>query len=189
MTKIVLGIIATNEELPLSKFLPGLSEAFKGDVIGIDYESTDKTPELFKEYCKYSITEPWPRDFSKAKNQLMGMAERVGYDWMLLLDADENMDVKKIPLLEKYIEQNPYSVYYFPRIGFLTEEIIEGSMDGFPDLQSRLFRLNSGFKYQEKTHCQLCVDGENVFELGEGCVIPDIFIYHYGGLKGPNQFF
>jgi glycosyltransferase involved in cell wall biosynthesis len=178
-----LGIIATNEEETLSKFLPALSEAFQKEVVGIDYGSTDKTPELFKEYCSLTVTKPWPRDFAVAKNALIELASHK-YDWLLLLDADETIDTKKVPLLQRYIDENEYDLYSFPRLGFYEEGVIEASQETFPDLQPRLFKLNAGFQYAYPYHTQLCKDGVNVYETRLSVVIPDVFIYHYCNLRG-----
>lgn len=187
MIKIALGIIATNEELPLSKFLPELSKAFNGEVIGIDYGSIDKTPELFKQYCKFTITETWPRDFSIAKNRLIQLAKDSGYDWLFILDADETLDSEKVPLLFQYAENDAYELYYLPRVSYVETGVIEANTRTFPDLQSRLFKLNSNFSYYFHVHTQLVKDGVNVYESNVGAVIPNIFIYHHANLKGPKS--
>lgn len=182
--KLAVGIISTNEEPMLLRHLPMISKTFEGEVVGIDFGSTDKTREIMDKYCKKVETLEWPRHFGNAKTLLITLAEKCGYDWLLVMDSDESLELNKVKMMKDCIENNFHTLYYLPRLGFNAENSIEGSLKTFPDLQARLFKLNEGYHYRHATHCQLCQgdDFKNVYELNKGAVLP-IFIYHYAGMK------
>lgn len=181
MKKICIGIIATNEEKILARFLPEMANGVL-DIIAIDFSSTDNTKGVLNTYCKKVITKKWANDFAKAKNLLIDFATNCGYEWLFILDADENFT--NTEHLKAIIEANPYELYYLPRIGFVDDTKIEASLGGFPDLQARVFSLNAGFRHRGKTHTQLYKDDAEVcvYDGKIGAVLP-FFIKHYAGTK------
>lgn len=186
--KLCLGIIATNEEYVLEKFLPDLSVAFGGEVVAIDYGSTDRTREIFDKYCKRVMTTTWTRNFGEAKTNLIKLAEGCGYGWIFLLDADEMIDLHYVSLIWECIEKNQYDVYYLPRFSYISPGILDGEIDHFPDLQARLFKLNVGYHYRNVRHCILCKGDDTAcaWELKYGAVIP-VTIFHYKGYKSEDD--
>ena len=188
MINLCLGLIATNEEPMLSRFLPDLSKAFKGDVVAIDYGSIDKTNEIFNKHSKVAIKRDWPNDFGKAKTELCKLAEDSGYDWLFLIDADETIDLTLVDKIKQCIEENPYDVYYMPRFSYVSPGVIDGSIGNYPDLQARLFKLNVGYHYRNIRHCILCKGDDTAcaWELNYGAVIP-VTIMHFKGYKGAEE--
>lgn len=180
--RICIGYIATNEEEMLRNFLPKIRKEF--EVVAIDYESTDKTKSVFRENRCHVKTMKWPNHFGEAKNNLINFATEKGYDWIFVLDADEIIDPKWAKQIERVINDNPYEVYYLPRLNFGGSSVIEASVDVFPDLQARLFKLNVGYHYRNPTHCQLYKNKEEkcAWELKDGCVLP-MYLLHFKGLK------
>jgi len=169
-------------------FLPDLSVYFKGEVVAIDYGSTDKTNEILNKYCKVVKTMPWPNNFGEAKTNVIKLAEENGYDWMFLIDADETIDLTLVDKIKMCIEENPYDVYYMPRFSYTSPGIIDARISNFPDLQARLFKLNVGYHYRNIRHCILCKGNDTAcaWELNYGAVIP-ITIMHYKGYKGVEE--
>ena len=182
--KLCCGIIATNEEQMLTRFLPSLSAMFNGDVVAIDYGSTDKTGELFKKYCKVVETRDWPNDFGIAKTNVVQLAERAGYEWMFLLDADEMISLSDLRTVKYCIENNNYTSYCCGRIHYSKENVICAGKLEFPDPQARIFKLNEGYYYKNVRHCSLYKEGDflTVWEMATFAWVP-IFIKHYRMLK------
>jgi len=178
--KLCLGLMATNEETMLSRFLPDLSKAFDGEVVAINYGSTDGTKKILDENCKFVKTMEWPRNFGQAKTNVIKLAEESDYEWMFFIDADETVKSEDIQIIKDCIESNTYEMYFMPRIHFRSDNVIEGHLDRFPDMQARLFRLNMGFYYQNVRHCSLYRESKPLtcWEEKEGPVIP-VFIRHY----------
>jgi len=186
--KLACGIMSTNEEFMLGKFLSNISEQFNGEVIGIDFGSTDKTREIMDKYCKHVETHEWIRDFGKAKNMLIEIAEREGYDWLFILDSDENLTKGSVKSIIEVIENNEHEIYYLPRLGFTSENSIEGHIDCFPDFQARLFKLKKGFHHRSPIHTNLYRNDNTAccWENKEGAFLP-IFIHHYANLKPKEE--
>jgi len=182
--RLACGIIAKDEELMFSKYLPNISEQFNKEIICLDFESKDNTNALASLYSTIVERHPWPNDFGKAKNMLIKVAQEKGYEWMFILDADESIPEGSISLIRQIIEQNTHDIYYFPRLGFTSENVIEGSSECFPDLQARLFKLNVGYHHREQVHTMLYKDKDEhcAWKMGYGAVIP-IYIYHHVGAK------
>lgn len=186
--KLCLGLIATNEEVMLLRHLPKLSGYFEGEVVAVDYGSTDNTNKILTKYCKYVHKDIWPDDFGKAKTNLINLAERAGYDWMFLLDADEFITAKDLKIVKYCIENNDYESYCVARVHYYKEDIICAGSEEFPDPQARIFKLNCGYHYRSPRHCSL-YKGNNtksVWEIGEFAWIP-IYIQHYRMLKPKKE--
>jgi glycosyltransferase involved in cell wall biosynthesis len=100
MNRLTLSMIVRDAE----KWLPACLESVRGvvDPIAIaDTGSTDKTVEIARGFGAAVISIPWTNDFAEARNRALAA---VNSDWILSLDADEQLDSaagQKIPgLLE-----------------------------------------------------------------------------------------
>ena len=101
-TSISLCMIAKNEE----DFIGGALESVKSalgleDMIVVDTGSADKTKEIAIEQGAKVIGFEWCDDFSAARNFA---AEKAAYDWILMLDADEELIEADIPELRRFIK-------------------------------------------------------------------------------------
>ncbi len=77
-------VLSHNDEQSIAKTLTSLS-AF-GEVILIDDESTDKTPEIAKKMGAKVFVHPLKDDFAQQRN--FGLGKTKG-DWVLFVDSDE----------------------------------------------------------------------------------------------------
>ena len=84
-------VITYNEEANIARTLasvqPLVSDG-KGEIIVVDSGSTDRTVEIAKSYCAKVFIEEW-KGFAAQKNSAVGKATG---DWILSLDADEEVD-------------------------------------------------------------------------------------------------
>src|SRR5882762_3346361 len=100
MATLGLSMIAKNEAHTLRACL----ESVKGvvsQIVVADTGSSDNTCEIACEFGATVIVVPWESDFAKARNACL---EAVQTDWVLVLDADEELDrggANKIPTLIK----------------------------------------------------------------------------------------
>jgi glycosyltransferase involved in cell wall biosynthesis len=124
-------IITFNEEANIGRTLqsvqPLVSDG-KGEIIVVDSHSTDRTAEIAKSFGAKVFVEDW-KGFGAQKNSAIDKAEG---DWILSLDADEEVEPK---LSEE--------------IGWLLAAIPEWQKHGFPvddDPRSKDLRDN-GTKY------------------------------------------
>lgn len=98
MPTAALSMIVKNGAETLRPCLESVRGAVQQIVIA-DTGSTDNTCEIAREFGADIISVPWENDFAKARNAALGP---VNTDWVLVLDADEELDADakhKIPTL------------------------------------------------------------------------------------------
>ena len=98
---ISLCMIVKDEE----KFLPTCLESVKGyvdEIIIVDTGSTDRTIEIARRYNAKIYCHAWENSFSKARNYSLKYATG---DWILILDADEEIERKDAYKLRNVIKK------------------------------------------------------------------------------------
>lgn len=98
MISISLCMIVKDEESCLGNCLSSVKDLVD-EMIVVDTGSTDRTPDIIKEYCGDNIpTFTWINDFSAARNYAFSLATK---DYILWLDAD---DILKPEDQKKFLE-------------------------------------------------------------------------------------
>ncbi len=147
--KISLCMIVKNEE----KFLPGCLASVKGlvdELIVVDTGSTDRTMDIAREYGAKIYEHPWQNDFSLHRNQSIEYATG---DWILILDADEELDPSEHGLIRNAISRKNIDA-----VTFVVYNKIQGGRTGFLN-SHRMFRSGQGYHYSGIVHNQLMMDG------------------------------
>jgi glycosyltransferase involved in cell wall biosynthesis len=180
-------IITHNEESNLGRTLasvqPLVAEG-KGEIIVVDSGSTDRTVNIAKSFGAKVFIEEW-KGYAAQKNSAIDKAEG---DWILSLDADEELSDKlppgavgfSIPELLQAVDygrgKKPYpadlnSFRFHRRNYFLGRWIKHGGF--WPDPKLRLFKRGSG-RFEDRTvHESLQVEG-TTYPIG-----PDIIHHSY----------
>ena len=132
-----VAIITRNEEANLPRTLESVSWA--DEVVVVDSGSADGTVELAWNSGAKVIIEQW-HGFGKQKNLAI---EHCSSDWVLSLDADEEVSEELAREIMQLLEGAPDAEAYFvPRRNFfLGRWIRHGGY--YPDLKLRLFRKGS----------------------------------------------
>jgi glycosyltransferase involved in cell wall biosynthesis len=156
-------MIVKNEE----KFLPRCLESIKGhvdEIIIVDTGSTDSTIEIAKKYNAKIYHHAWENSFSKARNYSLKYAT---CDWILILDADEEVNKEDAHKLKTDIKENSVNVIYLPVISRPVggKNITIGNSE-------RLFKNHLGFRYEGIVH--------NALKYSGPIKKVNIKIYHYG---------
>jgi len=171
--KLSVGLITYNEEKDLSRTLEAVKE-IADEIVIVDNGSTDHTLDIAGKYGARIYSEEW-KGFGLQKNAVI---EKCQGDWILLIDADEEISV---PLKEKIKEiinrqNNPYKVY---KLNFTTicfgKQIKYGGWSNF--FRVRLFARGAG-KYDNKTVHENFVTSEPI-----GMVKEKINHYTYSNLE------
>ncbi len=131
-------IITLNEEANLARTLQ--SVAWADEIVVVDSGSTDRTHEIAESFHAKFYVEPW-RGFAAQKNLAL---KKAGCDWVLSLDADEEVEPALAEEIKTTLAANPHAAgFWIPRKNFfLGRWIRHGGF--YPDPKLRLFRRGAG---------------------------------------------
>jgi glycosyltransferase involved in cell wall biosynthesis len=135
MNRLSVCLIAQNEEKNLPRVLESVRE-IADEVVLVDGGSTDRTQEVAREHeAKVSF-----RAFTNHADQKNYAASMASYDWILLLDADEELSAElKESLREWKARRAEFAVYEMARLTRYLGAWIRHSR-WYPDYQRRLYR-------------------------------------------------
>ena len=153
-------MIVKNEE----EFLPNCLNSIKGvvdEIIIVDTGSTDDTMTIAKNFGAKVYHHPWNDSFSEARNHCLNHASG---DWILQIDADEELEQADIPKLRLAISDHRYN-----GISIAIQSIIKDGLHTF--YHPRIFRRGKGF-YKDIIHEQTIIEGERL--------PTEIRLYHHG---------
>jgi glycosyltransferase involved in cell wall biosynthesis len=182
-------MIAKNEEKHLAKCLSS-AKPLVDEMILVDTGSTDRTKDIANAFGGKVYDYKWTGDFSEARNFSLSKASG---DWILVLDADELISPADYASLKKIIgRSNRKEAYSITTRNYVNNASLTGwtPNDGiydreqagtgwFPSAKVRLFRNNSGIKFENSVH-ELVEPSLN--RLGvkiRRCNVP---VHHYGKL-------
>jgi glycosyltransferase involved in cell wall biosynthesis len=165
-----LCMIVKDEE----KFLPTCLESIKDhvdEIIIVDTGSSDGTVEIARKYGAKVFHHPWENSFSKARNYSLKYAT---CDWILILDADEEIEKEDARKLKEVIKDNDVNVINLPV--FYKPQ---GGKNLSVSNSERIFKNHLGFYYEGIVHNSLKYSGsdKNV----------NIRLNHYGYHQGEEQ--
>lgn len=169
--KLSLCTIAKNEAASLPNCLRSVRDLVD-DIVILDTGSTDKTPEIGREFGAKVYHYQWCDDFSAARNQSLKYAEG---DWVLVLDADEMLTPEIVPQIKQVIQNPRYLM-----VNLVREEI--GAEQSPYSLVSRLFRNHPQVRFSRPYHAMVddsvvqLLQKEPHWEVGS---LADVAILHY----------
>lgn len=147
--KISACVITFNEEKNIRRCLESLS-AVADEIVVVDSESTDGTRQIAKSLGAQVIVQKW-LGFGAQKQFAV---ERCAHDWILSLDADEELSPElreKLLHLKNAPEESLARGYKIPRLTFyLNRPVRHGGW--YPDWQLRFFDRRVGRWKQMLVH-------------------------------------
>ena len=154
MTMLSICLIVKNEENNIGRCLSSLSQITNKEIIIVDTGSTDRTKIIANQYQAEIIDHKWNNDFSDARNIAMEYARG---DWVLILDADEELAPNSYQNLKTDIMRPNIIGYRLPL------ENVGSPLHGV-NYVPRLFRNAPGLyfigKIHETIYASLLVAGE-----------------------------
>ena len=161
---VSLCLIVKNEETRLHTLLDSVAP-WVDELVVVDTGSTDGTVAVAEGYGARIFHHPWEDSFSKARNQSLSYARG---EWLLIMDADEELDESSGPRLKSILKEMPgeVGVIYFKLYNHLPGN--QGSWA----LQPRMFRNLNGFCYRGSVHNEADLPGRPFKS--------DLTVIHYG---------
>jgi tetratricopeptide (TPR) repeat protein len=187
-------MIAKNEAHTLEACLKSV-QGVVSQIVVADTGSTDNTREIAHAFGATVISVPWENHYAKARNAAL---KPMKTDWVLVLDADEELDgqakhsllpLLKAPKISGYMltirDYMPGKAsYYLDRFGKANDRSIERAKNAasYHDQQTiRLFRRNPDVYYFGRVHELV---EYRICSLGLKYVPANILIHHFGHLRG-----
>lgn len=174
---ISLCMIVKNEADFIGNCLDGIRDTMD-EIIIVDTGSTDGTQKICEAKGAKVFPYQWKQDFSAARNYGL---EKASSEWILWLDADEEVEQGDLPHLRKFLHCGQEKhVFSIKLINF------HGESPPHPDrsfliAHHRIFRNHRGFRFLGPIHEQLNIR-DVLPEFPEVPMLP-IRVYHYGYME------
>ena len=137
-------MIVKNEERNLARCLDSV-RGLTSEFIIVDTGSTDATPNIAAHYGAELIPFDFTTvDFAAARNRAL---ERARAQWILVLDADEVLELDGVPKIEKLIAGSENAGYFLERHNHASD-----SQSPFTDYVVRLFPNRPDYRYRGRVH-------------------------------------
>ena len=172
MPKLSLCMIVKNEAENLRRCLDSVKEVVD-EMIVMDTGSTDDTIAIAQSYGAIVPSYDWRGNFSDARNEAL---KYVTGDWILVLDADEELNPAIVPKMRRAMEKEENLV-----VNLIRHEI--GAIQSPYSLISRLFRRHPQVTFTRPYHSiiddnvAILLKKEPDWKIVE---LPEIAIFHYG---------
>jgi glycosyltransferase involved in cell wall biosynthesis len=151
--KISATLIARNEETNLPRALASLR--FCDELVVVDSGSTDRTVELARELGARVLERAWT-GYADQKNFA---AQQASHDWVLSLDADEEVSPQLADSIQRLRQTGPAAdAYAFPRRARYLGRWIAHS-GWYPDAKVRLYDRRKARWAGDYVHESVQVDG------------------------------
>jgi glycosyltransferase involved in cell wall biosynthesis len=151
MNKLSLCTIVKNEENSLPQCLHSVKDVVD-EMVVLDTGSTDRTVEIAEQLGAKVYHYEWCNDFSAARNEAL---KYVSGEWILVLDADEVLSDRIVPLIKTAIADEKNLV-----VNLIRQEV--GAAQCPYSLVSRLFRNHPDIKFSRPYHA---IVDDSVIEL------------------------
>lgn len=167
---ISLCMIVKNEEKNIRRCLQSVANEVD-EIIIVDTGSTDDTVSIAKEYGAKVYFHKWNNNFSDARNASLDRATK---NWILFLDADEEIEHEEFLKLKKILSLNQNLEAFHLRLVNIISNADIGDA-----IVLRVFKNKPEYRFEGKMHEQIVKSVENL--SGQGSIgATDVRIKHYG---------
>jgi glycosyltransferase involved in cell wall biosynthesis len=190
MTALTVSMIVRDAEAYLPACLQSV-RLLSPEIVIADTGSTDRSMEIARESGAKVIQIPWQNDFAEARNR--ALAEASG-DWILSLDADEQLDPASAARIPALLEKKPVAGYQVTIRNYVNSaheciwdtppkanDSLLASAAKYPAFieheNIRLFRRSPGIYFVGRVHESV---GPRVRELRGFLGRATFFIHHFG---------
>ena len=146
MIALSIVIITFNEEKNLGRCLAAV-QGIADEIVVADSSSTDNTVSIAHRFGARVIDQPF-MGYGQQKNFATRQATN---DWILSLDADEELTPELIESIRQFKQAPQYNVYEMPRVTNYCGQWIR-HCGWYPDRQTRLYNRTTGRWIEKKVH-------------------------------------
>ena len=143
---ISVCMIVKNEQDMLPRCLRSIVD-WVDQIIIVDTGSSDNSVEIAKSFGALVYHHKWEADFSKHQNQSIDYASS---DWILQLDADEELEEGSGPIIRKIIKNTGVDAYFVNIISYFNNRTSYSR-----ESKIRIFRNKPWIRFKNVVHKQL----------------------------------
>lgn len=197
MPTLGLSMIVKNGGEDLRKCLAS-ARAVVDQIVVADTGSTDNSREIAREFGAEVIEFPWINDFGAARNAALGPMTT---DWVLSLDADEELDAEAASQLPALLAQTKMGGYVLPIRNYLPIRFarmynsVSMANDGrnprardcpsyTEHMNCRLYRRHAEIYYEGHVHERV---EDRVLALGYQVARGPVILHHFGQLASAEE--
>lgn len=166
---IGLAMIARDEEENIARAINSAKDICS-QIVVVDTGSSDRTPEISSNLGAEVHFIKWKNNFSEARNVAIAAMRT---DWILVLDADEEIDNDSFFLNLDLLTNNSIGGINL----LIINEMDTNNQQKSKHRYTRLFRNFSGIRFEGSIHEQI---RPSIEKAGLSIVKADIIIHHYG---------
>jgi len=171
--KLSLAMIVKDEADNLGRCLNSV-QGVVDEIVVVDTGSSDNTVEIAEKFGAKVIHYKWHNDFSAARN--VSLEHSTG-EWVMFLDADEELVREDIPELKKLLEDAEHEGFFFNEFNFVGDKEEDGVV---VNLAFRLWRNKPEYRFSGAIHEQIVA---KVQSQNQNVGLTGIRINHYGYLN------
>ncbi len=203
---IELSMVVKNGAAGLARCLQSVRPLVDRIVVG-DTGSTDASAAIAKSFGAEVFSIPWTEDYAAARNRVLARAQ---CDWVLVLDADEELDASAISLMPALVENREIDAYqswirnYVEALDYRAggetaraNDAVWGRAARYPayfrSRNTRLFRRDPKIYFEHIIHETVL---DRLMELGRKRAEGPFLIHHFGYVedapgdrKGKTEFY
>ncbi|KAF1680866.1 glycosyltransferase [Bacillus mexicanus] len=169
--KLSVCMIVKNEERHIARCLESVQHV-ADEIIVVDTGSNDRTKDICNSFLAKIYDHQWKQDFSEARNVSLQHAKG---EWILVLDADEELDLDTGSLLSSLLTDSLPSLGYMKVVNYTGKEWDEN--EAFEQRQPRLIRNQQNISFMGRI-CEKLEGEEGSAAFSLPCII-----HHYGYLE------
>ncbi len=173
MCSISLCMIVKNEEKNIKRCLNS-AEKLVDEIIIVDTGSIDQTKVICASFQAKIYDYEWTDNFSDARNYCISLATS---DWILWLDADEQLFIEDIDAIKKLLSHKETDLYSL-QLQHINKEEQDNFEEYYISYHHRLFRNNCGYRFQGSIHEYITLDDNRALEKIK--IMDFVTIKHYG---------
>ena len=180
MSTLSLCMIVKDEESNIRRCLESI-KSIADEIIIVDTGSSDKTKDICSEFTDRIYDYEWNDNFADARNFSI---QKASSDWILWMDADEELYITSISRLKEYLDMEELAFYSIKML-HIFETAPEYDKRLYISYNYRLFRNRLHFKFEGAIHEKLLLEEQT--EEAPICACIEILHYGYSEKSAPKK--
>lgn len=177
LATLTVAMIVRNEEANIARSLASVKD-IANEIVVVDTGSSDETVAIARSLGAKVVFHPWNNSWCEVGNVCL---ENATGDWVLFLDADEEVIAEDISRLAEAVQDKDHSGFYLGEIYYVGENEEDGAVS---NLSFRLWRNKPECRFVDADNEQIKASAR----LSNPSIgVAEVRINNFGRLNKPNS--